>query len=107
LQIGISVLLMVRGGIFHCGIIPFWVLPLSLAHSERNLALQPDLIALRTATTSAYTTAQHLQDRWKEVEAKQSGVYQVGLFFGHQVDGLDGSVGLALLGFVAGMDVGY
>lgn len=44
---------------------------------ERNLQLQNELIALRAATASAYSTAQHLQDRWKEIEQKQTGLYSV------------------------------
>ncbi|KAI5455487.1 hypothetical protein NCC49_000295 [Naganishia albida] len=43
--------------------------------AKKNLALQDDLIALRAATASAYSTAQHLKDRWKEVEQKQAGLY--------------------------------
>ncbi|KAJ9109540.1 hypothetical protein QFC20_003284 [Naganishia adeliensis] len=43
--------------------------------AKKNLALQGELIALRAATASAYSTAQHLKDRWKEVEQKQAGLY--------------------------------
>ncbi|KAJ9104341.1 hypothetical protein QFC19_003983 [Naganishia cerealis] len=43
--------------------------------AKRNLELQNDLMALRASTASAYATAQHLQDRWKEVEQKQAGLY--------------------------------
>ena len=50
-----------------------------LGDAERNLALQNELIALRAATASAYSTAQHLQDRWKEIEQKQAGLYSVSL----------------------------
>jgi hypothetical protein len=53
---------------------------LSKANDElarKNLALQGELIALRAATASAYSTAQHLKDRWKEVEQKQAGLYSV------------------------------
>jgi hypothetical protein len=45
----------------------------------KNLALQNELIALRAATASAYSTAQHLKDRWKEIEQKQAGLYSVSL----------------------------
>lgn len=47
--------------------------------TEKNLALQGELIALRAATASAYSTAQHFKDRWKEVEQKQAGLYSVSI----------------------------
>ncbi|KAJ9107348.1 hypothetical protein QFC21_000798 [Naganishia friedmannii] len=45
------------------------------ALAKQNLAMQDQLMALRASTASAYATAQHLQDRWKEVEQKQAGLY--------------------------------
>lgn len=50
---------------------------LPLGGIEQNLAMQDQLMALRASTASAYATAQHLQDRWKEVEQKQAGLYSV------------------------------
>lgn len=48
--------------------------------AEHNLSLQADLVALRTSTASAYATAQHLKDRWHEIEARQAAIYQVRRF---------------------------
>jgi len=44
---------------------------------EKNLALQEDLLALRSSTASAYATAQHMKDRWAELENQQAQLYQV------------------------------
>ena len=52
----------------------------SLTHpgiAEKNLALQEDLLALRSSTASAYATAQHMKDRWAELENQQAQLYQV------------------------------
>ena len=46
--------------------------------TEKNLSLQNDLMALRSSTASAYATAQHMKDRWVELEAQQAALYQVG-----------------------------
>lgn len=53
--------------------IPNWGKP------ERNLALQNELYALRSATKDAYDRARDLQNRWAVVDREQREVYQVSL----------------------------
>lgn len=47
--------------------------------AERNLALQPGLAQLRSETMAAFTQAQELKARWKEIEKEQASVYQVSI----------------------------
>jgi ESCRT-I complex subunit VPS37 len=53
-------------------------------------------MALRSSTASAYATAQHMKDRWAELEAQQAALYQASPLYlayhnvagGHLADGM-------------------
>jgi len=43
----------------------------------RNVQLRDELIALRDTTAQAYAHAEHLKQRWAEIEKAQANLYQV------------------------------
>lgn len=48
-----------------------------LTRTEKNLALQDELLALRDATAQSYSHAEALKAHWAEIDKAQQGLYQV------------------------------
>lgn len=48
-----------------------------LTSTEKNLALQDELLALRDATAQSYSHAEALKAHWAEIDKAQQGLYQV------------------------------
>ncbi|CDZ96195.1 Uncharacterized conserved protein [Phaffia rhodozyma] len=44
--------------------------------AEKNQSLQPGLVQLRSETLAAFTEAEQLKARWKEIEKEQASLYQ-------------------------------